>query len=421
MIDYPKILDKIFDKLDSNNASAIIIGGYIRDFLLTIPSKDIDIEVYGISSYNQLEDILQEFGDVCTVGKSFGVCKLLLDDLDLDFTLPRIDNHIASGHKGFEVCLDPNLDFVRATSRRDFTINAIGYDVKKKKILDPFGGREDLKNKVLRAVDPKTFIEDPLRVMRALQFAARFELHLHHTLFNLCQDMIQKQMLHELPKERIFEELKKLLLQSKRPSLGFLLLRDLGAFLYFDPFLQLTDESYIKMLSHLDRFAQDQTLSQEMRLLLFLALLAKPLHPKAKAQEFLSKLTAQKDILEGVSKILEHQALLFKLQTLCDTEIYQLAAKIEIKLFVSFHKASLPLDSKEYQLLTPLEQRAKELDVYTKPLKALVLGRDLISLGLAPSKEFKKILEDVYAAQMRREFDSHKGALFWLKEHLAKV
>ena len=421
MIDYPKILDKIFDKLESNGASAVIIGGYIRDFLLDIGSKDIDIEVYGISSYNQLEDILREFGDVCTVGKSFGVCKLFIDDLDLDFTLPRIDNHIASGHKGFEVCLDPHLDFVRATSRRDFTINAIAYDVKKKKILDPFGGREDLKNKILRAVDPKSFIEDPLRVMRALQFAARFELHLHPSLFSLCQDMIQKRMLHQLPKERIFEELKKLLLQSRQPSVGFSLLRDLGAFLYFDEFSQLSEESYTLMLSHLDRFAKMQDLSLEKRLLVFLALLAKPHHPKAKAQGFLHKLTAQKDILEGVLKILEYQDLLFAQQALLDPNIYQLATKIEIRLFLFFHKATLPLEAQEYKLLAPLEQRAKELGVYTKPLDPFVLGRDLISLGLSPSKEFKKILEDAYRAQMHSEFDSHEGARLWLEEYLAKI
>lgn len=421
MIDYPKIIDKIFDKLELNNASAIIIGGYIRDFLLKKDSKDIDIEVYGISSYNQLEDILQEFGNVYTVGKSFGVCKLFIDDLDLDFSLPRIDNHISSGHKGFEVCLDPHLDFIRATSRRDFTINAIGYDVKKKKILDPFGGREDLKNKILREVDPKTFSEDPLRVMRAIQFATRFQLDLHPNLFTLCQSMIQKQMLHELPKERIFEELKKLLLKSEQPSLGFLLLRDMGGFLYFCEFSQLSEKSYTQMLLHLDRFAQIQDLSLELKVLIFLALLTKPLHPKTRAQDFLQKLTAQKDILEGVSTILEHHGFIFNLQSLSETEVYELATKIEIRLFVLFHKAALPLDSKEYQLLEPLERKAKELGVYTKPLQALLHGRDLIALGMKPSKEFKYILEDAYKAQMQGVFHSHQEAFLWLEEYLAKA
>ena len=101
MIDYPKQFDKIFDKLDKNNAKVIIVGGYIRDSLLKIDSKDVDIEVYGISSFKQLENILQEFGDINIVGKSFGVCKLSLNDLDLDFTLPRSDNKIKPGHTGF--------------------------------------------------------------------------------------------------------------------------------------------------------------------------------------------------------------------------------------------------------------------------------------------------------------------------------
>lgn len=421
MIDYPKILDKIFDKLESNDASSVIIGGYIRDFLLDIESKDIDIEVYGINSYNQLEKILQEFGNVCTVGKSFGVCKLFLDDLDLDFTLPRIDNHISSGHKGFEVCLDPHLDFIRATSRRDFTINAIGYDVKKKKILDPFNGREDLQNKILRAVDQKTFTEDPLRVMRALQFTARFELHLHPTLFTLCHEMILKRMLHELPKERIFEELKKLLLQSRKPSIGFILLQDLGAFLYFDEFSRITEQSYAQMLHKLDRLAEIKDKSEESGLILFLAILVQPLHPKEVAQGFLQKLTAQKDILEGVSTVLKHQALIYDLKDLSDTAIFELAAKIEIRLYILFCKATLPLDSKEYKLLNPLAQKAKKLGVYTQALKALVLGRDIISLGYTPSKRFKKILEDAYIAQMQGAFHSHKEALTWLENYLAKI
>ena len=421
MIDYPKILDKIFDKLVSNGFVSIIIGGYIRDFLLKKESKDIDIEVYGIDSYNQLEALLQEFGNVCTVGKSFGVCKLLLDDLDLDFTLPRIDNHIASGHKGFEVCLDPHLDFVRATSRRDFTINAIGFDVQKKKILDPFKGREDLKNKILREVDAKTFSEDPLRVMRALQFAARFELNLHPSLFTLCQDMIQKKMLDDLAQERIFEELKKLLLQSKHPSRGFILLKDLGGFFYFDTFLLLCEKEYMQMLQTLDRLAKIKVTSQERKLILFLALLVKPLHPKPQAREFLEKLTSQKSILVGVLQLLEYQHLLFDIKELSDAAVYKIATKIEIRTFVTFHQATLPLDSKEYQLLFAFTQRAKELGVYTKALEPLVLGRDLIALNITPSKEYKKILQETYTAQMQGDFHSKEEAIVWLKEYLADI
>ena len=133
LFDYPKYLDKIFDKLNKNNIRSIIVGGYIRDKFLNLNSKDIDIELFGVSTYDELEKILQEFGEVNTVGKSFGVCKLSLKTLDLDFTLPRLDNKIGSGHCGFEIKVDKNLDFKTASSRRDFTMNAIGYDLIEKK------------------------------------------------------------------------------------------------------------------------------------------------------------------------------------------------------------------------------------------------------------------------------------------------
>ena len=136
MIDYPKKLNIIFDKLLSNSIKPIIVGGFVRDFLLDLESKDIDIELYGINSFSKLEKILKEFGDVISVGKSFGVCKLKFNNLDLDFSLPRIDSKIDKGHKGFQIVIDSSLDFKTATSRRDFTINAIGYDVISKKILE---------------------------------------------------------------------------------------------------------------------------------------------------------------------------------------------------------------------------------------------------------------------------------------------
>ena len=204
MIDYPNKLDKIFDKLDLFNIKPVIVGGYIRDSLMKIYSnqekeprnftlsKDIDIEAYGVSSLKLLEELLQEFGSVNSVGKSFGVCKLTFSDLDLDFSLPRLDSKISSGHKGFAVKTPPNIDFKKAAFRRDFTINSIGYDIRDKKLLDPYGGVKDLKNGTLNAVNNNSFVEDPLRVLRAVQFAARFDFKLSESTFVLCRDMLKK-------------------------------------------------------------------------------------------------------------------------------------------------------------------------------------------------------------------------------------
>ncbi|MCD6173918.1 MAG: CCA tRNA nucleotidyltransferase, partial [Sulfurimonas sp.] len=217
--EYPNYLQIIFDKLNENKIKPIIVGGYIRDYLLNISSKDIDIELYGINSFEQLEKILEEFGEVNSVGKSFGVCKLSLKNQEIDFSLPRIDNKISSGHRGFDIIINQNLDFKTASSRRDFTINAIGYDVISKKILDPFNGLSDLKNKTLKAVNIEKFIQDPLRVFRAVGFYSRFKLNIDKKLFKICKKMCDDNVLDELPQERIFNEIKKIILKSPKPSI----------------------------------------------------------------------------------------------------------------------------------------------------------------------------------------------------------
>ena len=214
MFDYPNKLNIIFNKLYLFGIKPIIVGGYLRDKILDLDSKDIDIELYGLDSLDILETILQEFGEVHTVGKSFGVCKLDFDDLEIDFSLPRSDSKISKGHKGFSVITDKSLDFKSAASRRDFTINAMGYDVKEKKLLDPYGGQKDLHNKILRAVDIDKFAEDPLRILRGIQFSSRFNFVLDELLLRLFHKLINKNILEELPRERIYEELKKMFLKN---------------------------------------------------------------------------------------------------------------------------------------------------------------------------------------------------------------
>ncbi|MDQ7060588.1 MAG: nucleotidyltransferase [Sulfurimonas sp.] len=228
IFDYPNYLNKIFDKLKNNGIKSIIVGGYVRDFFLNIDSKDIDIELLGVNSYQELSNILKEFGRVNNVGKSFGVCKLSLENLEIDFTLPRTDNKIASGHSGFLVKTDKNLDFKTASSRRDFTMNSIGYDVDKEIFIDPFDGIQDIKYKLIKAVNLEKFDEDPLRVFRAVSFRSRLEFNLDEKLFVLCKNMCEKDLLFELAKERVYDEIKKIFLKSPRPSSAFVLLKKTG-------------------------------------------------------------------------------------------------------------------------------------------------------------------------------------------------
>jgi tRNA nucleotidyltransferase (CCA-adding enzyme) len=199
----------------------VLVGGWVRDQLLGLASKDIDIEVSGLP-LDALHSLLASFGEVVEVGRAFGVLKL--KHLDVDFSLPRTDSKVGPGHRGFDVQPAPGLDFPTAARRRDLTINSIGFDPLAGEYLDPHGGRADLERGILRATDPAHFAEDPLRAMRAAQFAARFEMRADAELIALCR----KLDLDEVAPERRFEELRKLLLKGKRPSLGLELLRECG-------------------------------------------------------------------------------------------------------------------------------------------------------------------------------------------------
>ena len=209
---------------------AMLVGGFVRDSLLGIASKDADVETYGIEADALEESLKKEFGEkVETVGKSFGIFKIPLGDgLDLDVAIPRRESKTGPGHKGFEVEGDPNLDPTEAARRRDFTINAMSAAPASGDIFDPFHGQKDLEEKVLRVVDPSTFVDDPLRVYRGIQFAARFDLTIEPATFELMRLIVGRGDLDELSKERITDELKKLLVKAPRPSVGFELMRKLG-------------------------------------------------------------------------------------------------------------------------------------------------------------------------------------------------
>ncbi len=409
MIDYPNKLDTIFYKLKSHGIRPIIVGGYIRDYLVDIESKDIDIELYGISSFSKLQNILKEFGSVNVVGKSFGVCKLYFEEYDLDFSFPRSDNKVKSGHKGFEITIDTTLDFKTATSRRDFTMNSVGYDVIEKKILDPFGGLDDFKNKILKAVNLKSFSEDPLRVLRAVQFATRFELKIEDGLFSICKDMVKNGLLEELPKERIFEEIKKLLLYAKKPSRGFELLKEFESDLH-------TENIYV-----LDEIAKRRTTNKHTNLVLMLAALCYNFSQK-EAQNFIQILTDDKDILKRSLLLIEKHKEIDNIyeKGLKDYLLYKLADELKIdELLILSSSIYFANDrSKIYRAAEEVKKRAKELNILNKKLPALLAGKDILEFGLKPSPLFSEILHNAYEAQMHGEFNTHNDALDWLKNYL---
>ncbi len=199
---------------------ALLVGGWVRDRLLGRTGKDVDVEVYGLPA-PRLKALLETIAPVNTVGESFTVYKVL----DVDVSLPRRESKIGRGHRAFAVSGDPDMPPEEAARRRDFTVNAIAWDPLTDTWLDPFDGRRDLlERRVLRAVDPRTFGDDSLRVLRGIQFAARFGLEMDADTKEICRRI----PLDDLPAERVWGEIEKLLLLSERPSVGFALALELG-------------------------------------------------------------------------------------------------------------------------------------------------------------------------------------------------
>lgn len=217
-------------KYPNREPRALLVGGAVRDAILELDPKDADVEVYGIVK-ERLGSFLEQLfpGRVKTTGALFEVFKVSCEDgYEFDVSLPRREKKVAAGHKGFETEPDPDMSVEEAAKRRDFTINAMSADPLTGEIIDTVGGIDDIKSKTLRVTDHKRFQEDPLRVYRAIQFAGRFELEAEPESVALMRQITENGMLEELPKERIYEEWKKLFLKGTRPSRGLELARELG-------------------------------------------------------------------------------------------------------------------------------------------------------------------------------------------------
>lgn len=218
---------------------AWIVGGWVRDRLLGQESFDVDIEVFGVPAERVIELAKRVFGDrLDLVGQSFGVIKAFVEPYQIDIALPRRESKVGSGHKGFLIDSDPTIPYAEAARRRDFTINSVLFDPLTENIVDPFQGQRDIAERILRVVDAHTFIEDPLRVYRGIQFAARFELEIEPNSFAFMKKMVSDGALEELSKERITEEWKKLLLKARQPSIGLRLLLTLGIAHRFFPLFE---------------------------------------------------------------------------------------------------------------------------------------------------------------------------------------
>ncbi len=446
----PNILHTISKTLAQKGAKAIIVGGSVRDYFLGISAKDFDIEVYGLQTLEALEEILKSFGRVELVGKSFGVLKFIYKGEVYDFSFPRSEQKVAKGHKGFAIMIDGSYSYEKAARRRDFTINAMGYDIEEKRFLNPFGGREDMQAKVLRHIDETTFVEDPLRIYRGVQFCARFGYAMAEETKALCTIMIEEGALDELPKERVYEEFKKLLLKSPKPSVGFELMREIGALKQFPELEALIGveqeqrwhpegDVWVHTMMALDAMVGLKTGDEKRDLMLMYAVLChdfgKPATTKlmdgriraighdtaglAPTQSFMEKLTNEQDFIDKILPLVEHhlKPSMFYHDNASKSAVRRLSTKVVIEELVLVAKADfLGRTTKEamrgeYPAGEWLLEMAKMLDVVNTAPKPLLQGRDLIALGLKPSKQFKAILDAVYTKQLDGEVKSLQEAI----------
>ncbi len=203
----------IAEAIQAEGGRGYLVGGFVRDHILGRTIKDIDLEVFGVEPH-ALKKLCRRFGRVITVGAAFAVLKLLTDDGDeIDLSLPRRERQVGSGHTGFEVEADPGMSMEEAAQRRDLTINAISMDPLTGEIIDPCDGRTDLADGVLRHVGPR-FREDPLRVLRLIQFAGRFGFRIAPETQGLCREMVVEGLLETLSQERVEEEIRKLMVRG---------------------------------------------------------------------------------------------------------------------------------------------------------------------------------------------------------------
>ena len=439
-------LQEIVDLLHKGGGRCYLVGGCVRDALLNQKSQNFDIEVFNLSS-QQIISILSKKFHIDFVGKSYGILKI--HGVDIDIGVPRKERLTGTHHRDFFIEEDPFLPIKEAISRRDFTINAIYYDIKNKTLLDPFGGINDLKNKTLRHVSDR-FCEDPLRVLRGMQFCGRFDLTADKNTIALCQTLSP----NNLSAERIYHEFEKFLLKSTVPSRGLQFLKDTTWTQFFpelhnligvqqDPVRHPEGDVFNHIGCVLDVFAKNRPQKIEDQLLVGFALLC---HDFGKAmvtfqdetgihsygheiagvliaQKFMEKLLVPKDILQQALMFVRYHTeprLLFHHKA-DDSDFRNLSFQVrrmDLLTLISYCDSYGRVANCEGIKQWMLENIAR-LNIETAPPKAIIQGRDLLKIGLEPSKEFSAILVKIYKAQLNGAFSDYTTGMQYTEKYLA--
>jgi len=439
---------RIAELIRRRGGRALLVGGCVRDALLQTPVKDWDLEVYGLSADAIRDAVSGEFS-VDPVGMSFGVYKV--HHLEIDIAMPRRESKTGVGHKGFMIETVPQLSFAEAAARRDFTVNAIMMDPLTREIIDPWNGQADLQRKILRHVS-EHFSEDPLRVLRGMQFAGRLEFKIAPETVRLCRTLSQD----ELPMERIGSEWEKLLLHGTTPSLGLRFLRDCGWIRYYpelhalvgcaqSPVWHPEGDVWEHTLLALDAAVRFRTGNADDDLVLMGAalchdfgkpaalarnaagMIVTPGHDwmgQEPAETFMTRLWRKTDLVNEVKILVaNHMKPAFMvLQRVPDRTFRRLALEVpRLDLLGNLVESDIrgtgntqeSLDGK-LNLVQEFRRRVKDLKLDEKPPDPLILGRHLLARGVPPGPEMGKILKRCFDAQLDGVFSDESGAQSFL-------
>lgn len=442
------MIKQIIQSLESAGAKCYYVGGYVRDTILGLESKDIDIEVFNLP-YNDLLEHLKQFGEVDVVGQSFGVIKLYADET-YDFSIPRRENCTGAKHTDFEVNCDPYMSVEEAMKRRDFTINAV-YMNSFSNLVDYYEGQRHTKQGFLHPVSEK-FKEDPLRVLRGFRFAGKMNMTPSQLTIMYSKEMFEAY--NSLSKERVWEEWKR---WTKGRFLynSLLYLKQTGWINHYPQIANLVgleqDPEFHKegdVFTHTGMVLDSMTHlfsneSEEDKLVLILTALC---HDMGKvnttervykekygrevitsynhastgvpiAKEFLESIGCPKGIIEKVLPLIrEHMVL----ENLSDKGIRKLAHRLfpaNIRLLGYILKADIlgkrpfkNLDRPYYTI-----NKAKELNCYESPQERLIGGDDLLEMGYKPGPKFGEVIKRLYEMQLRGTFSNKKDALGLVK------
>jgi len=432
----------------------LVVGGFIRDWVLGIPSKDIDIEVFGLS-VEELITVLEQFGEVEKVGMRFGVIKV--HGIDADFSLPRWESKEGKGHKGFVITPDSAMSIKEACRRRDITINAISYSYFEDKIHDPYGGLEDIEREIIRHTSEQ-FAEDPVRVKRIMQICSRIPFEVFHATIFLCETL--KPEFSTIDKDVLWVEWEKWATKGIVPSNGLRFLKDCGWLEFYPEIYNLVgleqepahhpEGDVFEHICHtVDSLTNDicwGILPKDEKIIyMFSALLhdvgkittteirdgkiISHRHDKEGEQfviSFCNRIGMPQKYIDIIVPLVKEHMVHVHNRTPNRRMVRRLANRLHpatinqlMVVMEADHSGRPPLKGglpKEAKMIATI---AKDLVIDNNKPQPIIMGRHLITeFSLTPNPEFGILIEKAFQAQLDGAFDCVEDGVEWIRNYL---